>query len=135
VQFAGSVDPDAVPAMLGIMDVAAAPYLNRSSFYFSPLKVLEYMAAGRAIVASALGQITELIEDGVNGLLVGAGNSKALAAALVRLTADAGMRRRLGAAARASVTQRHTWDGVAARIFELVDSFAANSPTSSLLRA
>jgi len=94
------------------------------NFYFSPLKVYEYMAAGLPVVASRVGQLQKLIEPGVNGLLVPPGDTAALAAALGRLQSDPQLRLRLGQAARAAVIRQHTWDAVAEQILRL----AAPSP-------
>src|SRR2546426_7887542 len=118
VTLAGKVTHQEVPLYLATMDVAVAPYPDLSKFYFSPLKLYEYMAAGRAIVASRIGQIAEVIEDGVTGLLVLPGDVDALVAALERLRGDAGLRRRLGEAARAKALRDHTWDAAAQRILE-----------------
>ena len=85
------------------------PQWRRDRVYFSPLKVYEYMAAGRPVVASRVGQLCELIEDRVNGLLFDPGDSEALSEALLSLKRDSGLRVRLGQAARATVLQRHTW--------------------------
>ncbi|MBU6411079.1 MAG: glycosyltransferase family 4 protein [Verrucomicrobiota bacterium] len=112
VHFTGAVAPESVPAWLASSDVAVAPYPRLANFYFSPLKVYEYMAAARAVVASRLGQLGNLIESGVNGLLVPPGDAAALAAALDQLRTDPGLRRRLGQAARATVLRDHTWDAV-----------------------
>jgi glycosyltransferase involved in cell wall biosynthesis len=112
--------------LLASMDVAVAPYPRRSSFYFSPLKVYEYMAASRPVVASRIGQLANLIEDGVNGLLCPAGDPVTLAAALARLRREPELRARLGRAARATVLKHHTWETVARRILHL----ASLKPTS-----
>jgi glycosyltransferase involved in cell wall biosynthesis len=69
--------------------------------------IIEGMAAGRPVVASALGGAAEIIADGVDGLLTPAGDPDRLAAALQRLLADAGERERLGQAARCAVAQRY----------------------------
>lgn len=119
VVFVGSVEPAKIPAILTSMDVAVAPYPALANFYFSPLKILEYMAAGRAILASAVGQVNELIAHGRTGLLCPPGDSAELAAALHRLKADAPLSRRLGKAARCDVVRNHTWDAVACRIVEI----------------
>ena len=119
VRFTGALAPQAVPAWLASMDVAVAPYPNLPRFYFSPLKVYEYMAAGLPAVASRIGQLTRLIENGVTGLLCPPGDPGALTGALGRLQADPDLRQRLGRAARQTVLTRYTWDAVAARILSL----------------
>jgi glycosyltransferase involved in cell wall biosynthesis len=65
-----------------------------------PISVLEALAAGLPVVASDVGGVRELVEDGVNGVLVPPGDAVALAAALTRLVADADLRRTMGAASR-----------------------------------
>jgi glycosyltransferase involved in cell wall biosynthesis len=82
------------------------------------LKLFEYMAAGRAIVASDLPAIREVLTDGVNGLLVAPGDADALAAAIRRLAADAPLRLRLGAAAGKDASS-YTWGRRAERLEEL----------------
>ena len=119
--FAGSVAPGQVPDWISRMDVAVAPYPDHDNFYFSPLKIYEYMAAGKPVVASRVGQIGSLIEDGVNGLLVPPGNASALADALKRLADDQELRQHLGKEARSTICKSHTWDSVARRILELVE--------------
>ena len=134
----GAVGPEDVPSLLASMDTAVAPYPPLEQFYFSPLKVFEYMAAGRAVVASRIGQLRSLIQQDVTGLLVEPGDAKGLAAALQRLRDDAPFRSRLGQAARAMVLRQHTWESVVDRIFQLaglqVGQFILNShgPTAIL---
>jgi glycosyltransferase involved in cell wall biosynthesis len=118
VEFTGAVAPERVPALLARMDVAVAPYPELKDFYFSPLKVYEYMAAGVPVVASRVGQLAELI-DGRNGLLLPPGDAGALADALVAISGDAARRRRLAEAGRATILRAHTWERVAARIVGL----------------
>ena len=125
VRFTGAVSPAEVPALLVSMDVAVAPYPKLPTFYFSPLKVFEYMAAGRAIVAARAGALAELIEDGVNGLLFPAGDSAGLAERLSSLREAPMLRQRLGAAARADACQRHTWDSVVGTILSMAAQKAA----------
>ena len=119
-ELTGSVLPEGVPGLLASMDVAVAPYPPQAEFYFSPLKVYEYMAAGLPVVASRIGQIEEAIRDGVDGVLCPPGDAPALAAALVRLADDPGLRSRLGRAARQIVVAERTWSAVAERIIGLV---------------
>lgn len=119
--FTGSVAPEEVPGLLASMDVGVAPYPLSQGFYFSPLKVYEYLAAGLPVVASSIGQLADLIEDGVSGLLCPPGDAVALAGALGRLSSDPAWRKRLGQAARATVLRRHTWDRVVQRIVGLAN--------------
>jgi glycosyltransferase involved in cell wall biosynthesis len=77
-----------------------------------PLVLLEAMAHARAIVATPVGGIPSVVEDGVTGLLVPKGDSEALRAAITRLLGDSALRRELGAAARARVQEVASWDRV-----------------------
>jgi glycosyltransferase involved in cell wall biosynthesis len=79
-----------------------------------PLCVLEAMAHGKPVVASAVGGIPELVEDGVTGYLVEPGDVTGLRTAIERLLADPALRRRLGRAARARVAERCSWERVSA---------------------
>jgi len=115
-QLTGAVPPDSVPALLARMDVAVAPYPPLPDFYFSPLKVLEAMAAGVPVVASRVGDLNRLVADGRSGRLVAPGDPDALATALRALAASPEERTRLGAAARRAVLAAHTWDAVVERI-------------------
>lgn len=119
VCFTGAVTPDRVSPLLSSMDAAVAPYPPQPNFYFSPLKVLEYMAAGLPVVASRIGQLEDLIVDGETGLLSTPGDPYALAARLRQLRDDPDLRLRLGSAARTVVVERHTWQAVTSRILAL----------------
>ena len=119
VEFTGAVDPGQIPALLVRMDVGVAPYPEVADFYFSPLKVYEYMAAELPVVASQIGQLDELIVDGDDGLLCPPGDAEALCAAFARLHAEPELGRRLGRRAGAKVRAEHTWTAVAARIVDL----------------
>jgi len=119
VHCTGAVAPHQVPGLVTSADVAVAPYPDASRFYFSPLKVYEYMAAGRAVVASRVGQLETVIRHDVSGLLCPPGDAAALAAALERLRCEPTLRARLGRAARTTVLRQHTWDAIAARVLEL----------------
>jgi glycosyltransferase involved in cell wall biosynthesis len=87
-----------------------------------PVCLLEAMACGRPVVASAVGGIPDVVEDGVTGLLVEPGDVDGLRAALQRLLADPQLRRRLGRAARARVLERCSAEAATAatlRAYEL----------------
>jgi glycosyltransferase involved in cell wall biosynthesis len=117
--LAGAVAPSEIPAFLTSMDVAVAPAPPLENFYFSPLKLFEYMAAARPVVAARIGQIAEVVHDGVDGLLYPPGDAAALAASLDRLRRDPALRARLGAAARQTILRSHRWDHTVDRILRL----------------
>ncbi len=112
----GAVDHASVPAWLGLASVGVAPYPRMDGFYFSPIKVAEYMAAGLPVVASDIGQLPELVEDGVSGSLVAPGCPDALATALSSLEAAPKRRDKMGRRARRRAERRHGWDRVAEQI-------------------
>lgn len=113
--LAGAVPPVDVPAWLARMDVATAPYPPHAGFYFSPLKVFEYLAAGLPLVASRIGQLEDLLEHGATCLFAEPGDPRSLADALIVLREALGLRRALALAVRALVARDHTWDGVVRR--------------------
>lgn len=125
VEWTGSVDPDAVPALLHRMDAAVAPYPSREGFYFSPLKVYEYLAAGLPVVASAVGQLPEVLDHGGLGVLVEPGRADVLAAALADLRADLPRRVALRRLAREAAVARHSWDRVVDRTLHAVSGDGA----------
>lgn len=110
--FTGKVSPSEVPGLLASMDVAVAPYPQQDNFYFSPLKVYEYMAAGLPVVASRIGQLRGLIDHGTNGLLYTPGQSHELTHYLLDLYHHPQLRCQLGQAARTTVLRSHTWERV-----------------------
>jgi glycosyltransferase involved in cell wall biosynthesis len=112
----GIVGRDEIPALLAAFDVALQPDVVA---YASPLKLTEYMAAGLAIVAPDRPNIREVLTHEVEALLV---DPPAVPAAVERLLADAPLRSRLGAAARAAVTRRSlTWEGNARLIAQVAE--------------
>jgi len=118
-ELAGAVAPERVPELLARMDVAVAPYPPLEGFYFSPLKIVEAMAAGLPVVASHVGGLDRLVADGTTGVLVPPGDAAALAAALADLAGDPAARAALGAAGRRAVLAAHTWDAVVERVLGL----------------
>ncbi|HEV2705890.1 MAG TPA: glycosyltransferase family 4 protein [Pyrinomonadaceae bacterium] len=119
--FTGSVAHERVPALLDACDVLASPHAplsDGSEFFGSPTKLFEYMAMGKAIVASRLGQIAEVLCDEETALLVEPGDARALKDALLRLAASPELRVRLGASARRVCVARHTWAHNAARVLD-----------------
>jgi glycosyltransferase involved in cell wall biosynthesis len=115
IHCAGWIKHEDMPAYVRAMSVATAPYPKLESFYFSPLKLFEYMACGRAVAASRIGQIAHVIADRRNGRLTEPGNPDALADVLAELIADQRQRQALGLAAFQSM-QGHSWLDCAKRV-------------------
>lgn len=98
-----------VIALMAGWDVGLAPYAPAQDFWFSPLKVLEYMAAGTCPVVSELGDAPELLGRGRRGVLVQAGDVASLAAAIAALAVDRERARRVGDRARRWVAVNRSW--------------------------
>jgi glycosyltransferase involved in cell wall biosynthesis len=127
VTFEGLLPPSAVPGALVRADVLALPNPASaiSTHATSPLKLFEYMAAGKAIVASNLPAIREVLTDERTALLVTPGDPEALAAGLRRLAADPDLRSRLADAALAAVAE-YSWDRRAERLEALFTEVLAS---------
>jgi glycosyltransferase involved in cell wall biosynthesis len=119
----GAVRHTAAIGRLHGWDAGVAPYLPTEGFYFSPLKVVEYMAAGLCPVASDLGDLHALLDGGSRGVLVPAGDAERLASAFVELARNRERAAELGRRARAYVLEEYTWERNARVVLE---SFATS---------
>ena len=116
VRFTGQVEPSRVPALLSEATMLVLPTVaTESAAYTSPLKLFEYFAAGRPVVASDLAPVRELVRDGENGLLFSAGDADALAGAIRRLGNDRPLAAALAQTAFAEV-ERYSWRRRAERL-------------------
>jgi glycosyltransferase involved in cell wall biosynthesis len=114
VAFLGTLPRSRVLETVAAFDVALLPEVTE---YASPLKLLDYFAAGRAALLPDRPNLREVVEDGVNGLLFDPADDASFVAGLVRLVEDAALRARLGAAGRATIDRLGlTWDANAARV-------------------
>jgi glycosyltransferase involved in cell wall biosynthesis len=119
VRWLGLLPHEDVPAFLAALDAAVLPYPALDGFAFSPLKLYEYLAAGVPVVASDIGQVREVLEDGRWGTLVPAGDPTALGAALQSITASPDAYAR-AAEARRHALAHHSWDERARRLGDLL---------------
>ena len=116
VVFAGLVPRDRIAEWVGAFDVALQPAVTA---YASPLKLIEYLACGKTILAPAQPNIAELLEHERNAILFDDGDDRAFACALQRLCEDAALRARLAREAAATIERlRLTWLDNARRIVE-----------------
>jgi glycosyltransferase involved in cell wall biosynthesis len=112
VRFTGLIEQADGPAYLAACDLLASPHVPNADgtpFFGSPTKLFEYMAMGKAIVASDLDQIGEVLRHGETAWLVPPADPAALAAAIARLVDDPALRASLGDAARRDAVAHHTW--------------------------
>jgi glycosyltransferase involved in cell wall biosynthesis len=125
VRFTGLVPPIEVPRLLAACDILLSPHLpfeDGTAFFGSPTKLFEYMAAGKAIVASRLGPIARIVKDGETGVLVAPGDPREFDGAVLRLARDPAERERMGKTARRIAEANYTWTANARRALDgLID--------------
>jgi glycosyltransferase involved in cell wall biosynthesis len=115
-EFTGAVPYAQVPALLHRASVGIAPFttaphpaLRAAGFFWSPLKVYEYMAAGLPVVTTDLPPLNTIIRSGQEGQLFREGDVPALAAAMQRVLADPVAARAMGQRARSRVVEHYSW--------------------------
>jgi len=115
VVFTGALAHSLMPAAVASAHIGVAPFDVAAhkplalGFYWSPLKIFEYMAAGLPVVAPAVARIPALVGDRREGVLYDPSDVNALAAVLEELAGDTGLRNRLGAAARERALRDYSW--------------------------
>lgn len=121
----GQVPPWEIPGYLDACDILVAPHVplaEDTDFFGSPTKLFEYMASGKAIVASRLGQIGDVLEHGSTAWMVEPGSVDDLAEALLRVATAPELRNELGTNARRQAIKHHSWQLNARR---LIDAYSA----------
>ena len=124
VVFAGHVAWDQTSSYLAAADLLVLPSIldQAGNIDGLPNVLLESMASGRAIVASKVAGVPDVITDGENGLLVPEKDAEALAAAICTLLRDPSLRQRLGEAARATTLDHLSWTHVAKQVVAVLRS-------------
>jgi len=122
VVITGRVPHTDVRDYIAAMDIAVVA--DERTGVASPMKLLEYMAMSRAVVAPAMDNLRDLIVDGSDGLLFRPGDCDALAARLEELAMNAARRAELGRAARAKVNAERNWRQIAATVLAGVSTRA-----------
>jgi glycosyltransferase involved in cell wall biosynthesis len=114
--FTGAVPYDRVPDLLAEADIGVAPFvtaphpaLRAAGFFWSPLKIYEYMAAALPVVTAAIPPLDTIIRDGQEGLLYPEGDLPALATTLKRLIDAPSTARAMGLAARERLVEHYSW--------------------------
>ncbi|MFN3332267.1 MAG: glycosyltransferase family 4 protein [Caldilinea sp.] len=133
VTFTGLLPHAEVAHMAASADIAVVPYpVLQQELWLSPLKLYEYMASGAAIVASSIGQITQVIEDGRSGLLTPPEDISGMARAFCTLIDDRPLRLQLAAQARNEAVQKHSWEHYLSRLEGVFAGVLAGQPVNSL---
>jgi glycosyltransferase involved in cell wall biosynthesis len=118
VIFAGRRPHREISSFVAAMDIAV---LLNSNAYGSPMKIFEYLAMGKAVIAPAVEPVREVLRDGETGLLIEPGDAEGMARQIVRLASDAELRARLGRQGREYVVAHHTWRDNAATVLEVYE--------------
>lgn len=133
MRFTGVVPRADVPAYVAAFDIALQPAVTP---YASPLKLFEYLALGKAIVAPAMPNIQEILRHDHNAVLFDAADDSSFACALTQLSADAALRQRLQLAARATITDMGlTWHANARRVAALALALKGGQPPQAAIGA
>jgi len=138
VIFTGRLPHDQVPQYLDAADILVSPHVpmpDGTPFFGSPTKMFEYMAMGKAIVASNLDQLARVLTHQQTGWLVEPGNASELAKAIRLLAAHPEIRSYLGANARNIAAAHHTWQQNAARVLSRLTELEPHATESAQSQA
>lgn len=120
VWFTGAVPAERIPSCLAAVDVAVQPDVTD---YASPIKLFEYLALARPVVAPAKPNITEVVDDGASALLFAPGSTDELAECIRRLHDDPALRARIAARGAALIDERgYDWLANARRVIDVVEA-------------
>lgn len=126
VTLTGNIPYSSIPKHIAAMDITTVPYPNIENFYFSPMKLFEYMAMAKPVIASRIGQIDEVIRHRGNGYLVKPGDLQELAQGILELADNAELREQIGKNARKTVEENYTWIKNAQAIRNIYETLLAN---------
>lgn len=117
--FTGFVEHKAVPVYIAAADVAVAPYdpsglpeMEKYGFYFSPIKLFEYMACARPVVATDIDIVRDIIRSSGCGLIVPPGEPQTLAKAIMTIAEAPDKGKAMGEAGRKACIEHYTWEAV-----------------------
>ena len=118
ITLTGLIPHHDIPTHISIMDIAIMPNSNQ---YGSPMKIFEYMAMAKAVIAPKLGPLEEIIENGINGILVNPKDNNDLIEKVTLLAQDSQLRNKLGLEAQKTVLRNHTWEKNASRVIDIIE--------------
>jgi len=115
----GFVPHEAIPAYINAMDIVLAPYPKLDFFFYSPVKIYEYMSMGKPVVSTRIGQIAEVIEHQHNGFLTRPDDVEAIKNTIIELSQNSDLRRQVGLAARKDILDKYSWQKRGEQLSEL----------------
>jgi len=125
VVFTGTVSHSEIPAHIAAMDAAVVLSPPDGRFHYSPLKLREYMACARPVIASRAGELAGFITDGEDGLLVEPGSVDSLASAVRKLHDSPELQARLGSAGREKMIREGSWERQVQRTYDKLGEIGA----------
>jgi glycosyltransferase involved in cell wall biosynthesis len=128
VVITGSVPHHLIARYIKLMDICIIPHSNE---YRSPIKMFEYMAMAKPVVAPKIGPIARIIQDNINGKLFLLNNEESFKASLLDLIKDHKARENLGNKARDTILSKYLWKNNAEKILEIYNNLGIKSSKSS----
>jgi glycosyltransferase involved in cell wall biosynthesis len=132
ISFRGALPYPEMPAVVQAADIGIAPFdtsahpaLQAAGFFWSPLKIYEYMACGLPVITSAITPLDSIVRHGHEGILTPEGDIAALADAITTLVRDPATRAAYGAAARERVVAHYSWQHHCATLEQILDQIVA----------
>ncbi|MFX1519420.1 MAG: glycosyltransferase family 4 protein [Promethearchaeota archaeon] len=131
--FTDLVPYNEIPSYLNACDILVAPYnpstyaeTRKFGFFYSPIKLFEYMACGRPLITSSCGNIPSIIKDKATGCLFEPGNINDLATAILFLLENRELSKKMGNSARKEVETKYSWKSVTKKIERILKSAVLN---------
>ncbi|MEK6923579.1 MAG: glycosyltransferase family 4 protein [Nanoarchaeota archaeon] len=131
VRFTNKIPQEQVPAIIKTATICLAVFdrnylpFQKFDYYYSPIKVHEYKACGKPIIASNIGNLKELVKNNVNGLLVDESNINEISSAIIKLLRSKKLRDKIGSTNRKEVLETYNWGYVNTQILSrLIDKSA-----------
>ncbi len=117
----GGIPHADIPKHIAAMDIAVAPYSKAEPFHISAMKIFEYMAMAKPVIASAQGQIKDVVQHGINGFLIEPDDPDQLVNAILKLAHDHCERKNMGRNALSAI-QDYTWDKNAEKVMAVYEA-------------
>lgn len=119
VFLTGHISHEEIPQYISAMDIVLAPYPKLDFFYYSPVKIYEYLACGKPVVTTKIGQIAEVIRNNWNGFLCEPDNVAEMQEKIATLIKNPSLRTLTGQRAYQTIVQNHSWRKKAEKLSEI----------------